>query len=244
MPGRAFGDLRVLRCLIWCGPAFTVILGSGFLLGRYLPPHSPSWSAQEVADRYVDHRNLILVANILLFTGAMLWTGWVAALTAWIRRFERGVPVLSYVSLMLGTIGTVLLCVYPLLWTAAAYRAGDESPDLIRALNDLGWLIFIWGVQPFTLWVMVVFVPLFWQDEGRTLIPRWALYLSIFFATDLMLGTLCVFFKSGPLAWNGILAFWNLSAVYAIWMAGTTVCLLRAVRVMEQRTLAVPSTSE
>ena len=68
-------------------------------------------------------------------------------------------------------------------------------------------------------------------DRGATpLFPRWFGYASLWAALIFTSGTLCVFFDSGPFAWNGLLSWYVPLGVYVIWMPTISVLALKAIR--------------
>lgn len=54
-------------------------------------------------------------------------------------------------------------------------------------------------------------------------------YFNIWAISLLAPGGFIVFFKTGPLAWNGILACWLVLAAYFSWIVVNTILLLRAI---------------
>jgi hypothetical protein len=66
-------------------------------------------------------------------------------------------------------------------------------------------------------------------DRGPVpVFPPWFGTLSVAVGVIFALGGLVVFAKSGPFAWNGLLAFWVPLAVYGGWIFVATALLLRA----------------
>jgi hypothetical protein len=65
------------------------------------------------------------------------------------------------------------------------------------------------------------------------LLPRWVGYLSALSAMSLIPPTFLVFFKTGPLAWNG-LAFYISLVCWPTWLFALSVTLVQAIRRLER----------
>jgi hypothetical protein len=68
----------------------------------------------------------------------------------------------------------------------------------------------------------------------KPLLPRWSAYLNIWTALGVAPGSFVVFVHNGPLAWNGILAWWLLCVSFFVWMVAMTWLMLRASRITER----------
>lgn len=70
--------------------------------------------------------------------------------------------------------------------------------------------------------------------------PRWLGYLNFWCAFLFMPGGLVVFFKDGPFAWNGIIAWWLLLVAFGVWVVSMVVMVLKALAVQEREEAATP----
>jgi hypothetical protein len=61
-------------------------------------------------------------------------------------------------------------------------------------------------------------------------LPRWAGYLNIWTVPLLFPGFAVYVFRSGPLAWNGIFAWWVPVGVFSGWFVVMIALMFRAVR--------------
>ena len=168
---------------------------------------------------------------------AALFAPWMVAITMQMKRIEGERAPLSYLQLALGAI-FVLEFIFPLMiWQAAAFRPTDD-PVVTQRLNDLGWLMFVGVVSTGVLEAVTIGIAILLDRRDDPVFPRWVGYLNLWCALTFVGGGLCVFFKSGPFAWNGLIAWWLLVTGFAIWMIGMTVCLLRFAIPHEERELA------
>jgi hypothetical protein len=110
-------------------------------------------------------------------------------------------------------------------------------------LNDFGWFAFLFSFPPFTAWCVMIAVAILRDHAPNPLFPRWAGYLSIWAAVMLMPAGLMTFFKTGPMAYDGIIAFWIPTFSFLVWMIAMTVSMLRLIKRLERRSvpLAEPS---
>ena len=68
------------------------------------------------------------------------------------------------------------------------------------------------------------------DNHERPVFARWLGYFNIWVAILFLPGGLITFFKSGPFAWNGLLAFWLPLTVFFLWYIVMFFALLKAIR--------------
>jgi hypothetical protein len=212
--------------MAWCGPVLMVLFIVGFgPVAAFLPPPSPQRDAQSIAAFYDENATRIHVGLWLTTIAAALFGPWVVAVTMRLREIEGRLTPLAFLQLALGAI-FVLEFIFPLMiWQAAAFRPG-ETPDITYRLNDLGWLMFVGVVSTGVLEAAVIGLAVLSDRREEPILPRWLGYLNLWCALLFVPGGLCVFTKTGPLAWNGPLAWWVLLVAFAVWVLGTSWCLL------------------
>jgi hypothetical protein len=142
------------------------------------------------------------------------------------KRIEGEQSPLTYVQFGLGTLFVLLFVLAAIFWQTAAFRPLEE-PVLTQRFNDLGWLMFLISVPIITVQGLALSLVVF-QDKDEVLFPRWFGWFNIWAQVIFLPGTVIPFFKTGPLAWNGLLAFWIPAADYTVWMCLLTWLLLRA----------------
>ncbi|MEV3902574.1 hypothetical protein AB0K11_09640 [Mycobacterium sp. NPDC050551] len=223
-------ELRMQRVGAWSGTVMILLYGTCFSgLARLFPPLSPTASADEIAAFFVDHKLWIRfgVAGALLT--AVLALPFLAALVLRIRRAEGGWGMLSVTQVFAATIFVPAL-IFPLMMlAAAAFRPEDRPPEITRALNDLFWLWFIGIVGTIVVQNITLAVASFIDKADPPTFPRWYGYLNLWVATLSLPGCVVVVFNDGPLAWNGVFAFYLPGLVLVIWIVATTVVMLRSI---------------
>jgi hypothetical protein len=72
-------------------------------------------------------------------------------------------------------------------------------------------------------------VVIFQDHRATPIFPRWLGYFSLWAGLLFIPGTTISYFHTGPLAWNGIFAYWLPLGVFAIWIFVVTAYVLRAI---------------
>jgi hypothetical protein len=112
---------------------------------------------------------------------------------------------------------------------AAAYRPEHRSPEVTQALNDVFWMMFVGIVGIGIVQALVLAAAAFLDGTDPPTFPRWFGYLNIWFALLAVPGGAVVLFNDGPLAWNGVFAFWIPLAAFTVWVIAVTVVMLRSI---------------
>jgi hypothetical protein len=226
-------NARAQRLCVWCGPILAVIFFVGFwLIAGFIPPPSPNESAQQVAARFRDNANNIRLGLLLTMYSGTLTVPWVAAISVQLKRMEGHFSPLTYTQLGLGVLLPIEFIVPIYFWETAAFRPG-RSPEIIQTLNDLGWLPFTGLIFTIVAQAVVIGAAVLTDQRTNPVFPRWFGYFSISSALFFVPAGLDVFFRSGPLAWNGLVAWWVLVVAFFLWLAVILVMLFRAIRSQE-----------
>ena len=229
---------RAQMVCAWLGPIFMLILIPAWMGMGFLPPLMPTLSPEEVALHYEQHRTGIRLGATLFMQFCMFGIAWSAAIAAQMRRIEDGPsPVLTYLQLVCGTIAYVLFVFSAFAWTAAAYRP-DLDPQVLYVLNDYGWLALIMPVMSATMQAIAIGVVILSDKRPDPIFPRWAAYFNFWAGLLFLPGAMATFFKAGPFAWNGLLAFWIPLNVFGLWIIGMAILVTRAARRQEREAQA------
>jgi hypothetical protein len=226
-------NARSQRLCAWCGPVLAVVFFVGFwVIARFIPPPSPAESAVRVAARFREHANSIRLGLLLTMCAGVLTVPWIAAISVQLKRIEGHFSPLTYAQLGLGAALPFEFIVPIYFWEAAAFRSG-RSPDIIQTLNDLGWLPFTGLIFTIVVQAVVIGVAVLADKGEKPVFPRWSGYFGFLSALLFCPAGLDVFFKNGPLAWNGLLAWWLLVVAFFSWLVVISVLLLAAIRSQE-----------
>lgn len=222
-------NARTQMLCAWCGPAAMVIWVIGFgAMAGFIPPPSPSDSAAEVQAIYQEDTDLIRAGLFVTMMGAALLGPFVVALFLQMRRIEGQVAPLAYTQLGLGMLVVLLFVIPCMLLEAAAFRP-DRDPEVTQALHDAGWLPFVGAFMPTFFELIAVAICIF-QDREEKVFPRWLGYLNLWVAIGFFPTALIYFFKTGPFAWNGLLAFWLALFIFCGWFILMFLYMRRAIK--------------
>jgi hypothetical protein len=223
---------RVQLGCLWCLPVALVMVFGGVALAGFLPPPSPSTSANEIQRLFLDNAIRIRVGIILAMIGVTLSGPFVAAISVQMKRVEGPESPLAYTQLLAGLIANMLGVIPFMFLVIAAFRA-DRSAELVLLLNDASWLMNLGVIYPTFLEVAAVAVCAF-LDKEEMVFPRWYAWLSVWVPFVFTAELLVFFFKSGPFAFNGAICFWTELGVLCLWLLVTLFVLRKAILSREQ----------
>jgi hypothetical protein len=224
-----------------CGFAFEILFTIFWAwFGHNLPPSSPNLSAQELATYFARHHNAILFGNSMAALVGVLWIPWTAQLTVVMWRIEGSSPVLTIVQLIGGILTAWVVMFCPAVWAAAAFRL-EVDPNLVRTLNDAGFMLFNITYAVTSVQAIAAGLVGLSDKSARPVFPRWVSGWAIFTGISFVPLTAMPFFKTGPLAWNGLICFWALFGTYFFWTASMGICMAKdaARRLREESELDV-----
>jgi hypothetical protein len=212
------------------------LIGFWFVAGL-VPPPTPHDSARKIADLYQHNTNQIRLGLLITLIAAALCLPFVSLITVQMKRIEGRFSVLSYTQLVAGAT-TCLLITFPvMIMTAAAFRPG-RNPELTQLLNDVAWLPFVMVFPPAVLQSVSIAVAVLGDKAAKPVFPRWVAYYNLWTAFLFLPAGLLTFFKHGPFAWNGLLAFWMALTVFGAWFGVMFYVLRQAINNQFEEELA------
>ncbi len=200
-------NARTERLFTWSGLGCLVLMGVGLLfLARCVPPPAPSASAAEIAAFYrADPVRVRLGLQVAMF-GCALIIPFVVALFVRMRRIEGGSSPWAYLQLATGVADMFVFILPLMVLQAGLFRVDEIDPPLLRTLNDLAWILF---VSPASMIVLqMIAVAAVALSSATPELPRSVGYYNLWAALVSSCGVTVPFFLSGPLAWNGLFAYW------------------------------------
>jgi hypothetical protein len=223
-------NLGVQRLCAWAGLGFTTLFAIGFWpVAGFMPPPSPSLTAEQLGALFVEHGTRIRIGLQLCMIAAALFFPFTAAMSIQIKRIEGNYSPLAYTQLAAGT-GSTLVFLFPLMnLQAAAFRI-DRAPQTIQAISDMAWIPFVGLLCVPMMQNICLALAIFTDNSPRPTFPRWAGYFNIWVGVSYIPAVLLVFVHSGPVAWNGVLSWYLGAAAFFSWIVVMAVLLLRAVR--------------
>lgn len=208
---------------------FVPLLLGGLITAGFLQPPSPLMDANAVAKMFDENRTSIRVGIWITTAGAPFLAFFVAALSQLIRQISGANAPLASAQAIVGSC-LILEFIFPqMVWQAAAYRV-ERLPELVQMLNDVAWLCYVGVVCTAIAQMLILAAVILMDRRPQPLVPRWCAYLCAWCAVGVSSGSFCVFVKSGPLAWSGVIAWWLLVVSFFIWMATMAMQMLRVSR--------------
>jgi len=197
-----------------CGMLNDVFILGGLLCAHYLPPLPPTYTVEQVHEHYVKHERGVQFCETLFVLTGITYPFFTAGITNQIRRIPGISETLVTAWVIASATVGVLLLIPGLFICQVAYRL-DRSPEVTSMLNDIIWLYVVVPFSPLLVqgWTMALAI---YQDYAadsnpsptRHLWPRWLGWFSFGLPFVYFPACACHFVYTGPLAWNGILAFW------------------------------------
>jgi hypothetical protein len=217
----------------WSGTLCLIIMIIGFVVfAGFVPTRSPSQSVAETAQFIIENRTRIRWGMILcMFSSSLLMT-YTVSMAIHMRRIEGRFPALAMIQFGLGAIFVLEFIYLIFFWQTATFRP-ERPPELIQLLNDMAWIPFVGLSSTLVLQVACFGIAVLLDTRERPIFPRWLGYYNLWVALMFTPGTFNVFFHNGPLAWNGIVAWYLPIGVFATWLIINPIYLSKAVDSME-----------
>ena len=226
-------DPVLMRLFIWTGLILVLmtVIGFGWLM-HMVPPPSPANTKEHTQHFVAEHQTSILIGAALVTFFWSFWVTWAAPILLYVRRMER-VPLLTFAALTNVGGGAAVITTIAVAWTVMAFRA--ENPLIVQAFNDLGFFLFLYTWPPFGILMVIIAIAILRDVNPRPCFPRWVAYYNLYAALAMAPASFMGLFKTGPLAYNGILAFWLVAVDFFVWMVVMSVVMMGVIRRDEER---------
>ena len=212
----------------WSGFVAMAVFFAGLLTMGFFPPLSPNLTPEQVALIYQTHSFEIRLGGLMIVISAMFAGPFDAAVFLQLRRMEGNRPIGAYGQLASGIANILFLILPGVLFVIAAFRP-DRPIDVTYALNDIAWLI---TMLPWTVGAMqslCIGLAVLVHGTATSVYPRWVGYFNIWIAIGFATASSIPFFKTGPFAWNGLIAFWIPAVAFGLWQGGMCLMTLKAI---------------
>jgi hypothetical protein len=215
--------------ILWSFVVFAIIyaLALGILL-RMIPPPAATQTAEEIKDWYLARQTEVkLGAMIASWTSAFMVPFWAVVAMQMLRQ-ERGRPIWTSLTLVSGALVSIFLVLPPIFFGTAAFTP-TRAPEVTAIMHELGVLTLVTTDQYFVFAFVAVVVLCFLPRQAEhSPFPRWFGYFTIWFTFVAEAGAIAYNLRTGPFAWNGLLAFWIPFGVFGPWLAIFVFLLIRA----------------
>jgi hypothetical protein len=205
------------------------LLFVALLVAGWFPLPAAHHTSAYIGSYYRDHHDGIRLASVLLTAGAALLAPLAALLAVHLRRIEGEFSPLAYLELGMGSASTLAVSITSLFWWTAALLPARDAV-VTQSWNDAGWLCFTAVIFIFNVQLLAIALAIFTDKRERPLFPRWLGYLTVWTTVTLLPSLLCLWFKSGPFAWNGVASLYLAFVTIGVWFVALIVNLLRVIR--------------
>ena len=216
----------------WCGPLFVIgYIICWAILGHNVPPPNMMGlsSAQLVAEYYGKYPTEIAIGMVGCATVGMLYTPWSLLLATMLKEDDGSLGVLSLTEAAGGILTGWLLAFCPAMWATCALLANSVSPDLVKMLHVMTWIIYdcTYMLTTIQLAALGAYVVL---NKKQTVFPAWTGWCAIAIGITFVPLVLMPFVTEGPFAVGGM---WNFFFIFGIWLFAFQVpvgyCMLKEV---------------
>ncbi|MGH3676113.1 MAG: hypothetical protein ACRDU5_10320 [Mycobacterium sp.] len=212
-------DLRSQRISLWITPFFGAVLLLAFVaFPGFFPPMSPEMTADQVAAFYQQNTTMIRFSMITFNLCAIMLIPFFMVIVVQIKRMATPSHVLAYSYLAAAATGATLFAIADIFWLIAAFRPARD-PQLILLLNDLAWLVFVAPVGMIVVMNLCLALAIYLDARPQPIFPRWVAPFNLVTAAAMTPAVCAVVFKTGPLAWNGVISFWLRLGAFALYIA-------------------------
>jgi hypothetical protein len=175
----------------------------------------------------------------MLISG-MFYAVFTGLISAQMRRIPGIHPTVIYSQLAAGAFGCLTYLVPAMLFAATAFRP-ERAPEMTQLMNDLSWIMLVMPWPPFMAQNFSFAFAILCDRRPKPLFPRYVAYVNIWAPVVFSPALALPFFKTGPLAWNGIFVIWIPAFVFIAQFIVNTTALLRAVKDEEQALATTPA---
>lgn len=219
---------------LWTAPVFGAVLLIAFVaFPGFLPPMSPELSADEVADFYSDNTSLIRFSMITYNLCAIMLVPFFAVIVVQMKRMTTQSHALAYCYLTAVVSGATIFALADIFYLVAAFRP-ERSPELLLLLNDLAWITLVAPVGMLVaqnlLLALAVYLDTGTGGSPNPVFPRWVAHFALATGLAMAPAAAAAVFRTGPLAWDGVISFWLRGAAFVAFVAVMFFVLRSALR--------------
>ncbi|WP_020109867.1 hypothetical protein [Nocardia sp. 348MFTsu5.1] len=222
-------NIRTQLVALWTGLVFAVVMLIAFVaFPGFWPPMSPMMPAEEVAAFYSDNTAWIRFSMVTYNLCGVMLLPFYIVIVVQMKRMATQSHVFAYCYLTAAVSGATIFALSNIFFLVAAFRP-DRNPELVLLLNDLAWITFVAPIGMIFAQFLLLAVAVYFDNGPNPVFPRWVGHYSLVSAIAMLPAAGAAVFKSGPMAWDGLLAFWVRNGVVAAFVVVMFVVLRAAI---------------
>ncbi|MGV0849054.1 hypothetical protein [Mycolicibacterium phlei] len=223
------GNIKAQWVSLWTGPAVGAVLLVALLaFPGFWPPMSPQLPAEQVAAFYAENTAWIRFSQVTFNLCGIMILPFFMVIVVQMKRMKTQSHVFAYCYLTAVVSGATIFALSNIFFLVAAFRP-DRSPELVMLLNDLAWIVFIAPVGMVLTQFVLLALAVYFDDGPDPVFPRWVGHYSLATGIAMIPAVGAAVFRTGPLAWDGLLAFWLRNGAFAAFVVVMFFVLRRAV---------------
>lgn len=214
-------------------PAAALFLLAYLLFPPFSPPLSPTMTPEEVAAFFANNVTGIIGVAVMVNLIACALVPLFAVTAVQISRIGTSSNVFAYAYMLCVGVGLTAFILADYCWAMAAFRP-ERDPQLISLLNDMAWFFFIAPVGTIIVGNFCLAISIYLDARPDPIFPRWVAHFNIVTAVLMIPSAFSFLNKTGPLAWDGVLAFDLRLGVFACYVVVMFVVLVGVVNRQNQ----------
>jgi hypothetical protein len=222
-------DKGVQRFALYCGLAFPIVFFLGMIVAGLFPLPAPNMSPDDVRHFWGDDPDRVRIGCFLMVASAALQAPLAGLIGVHMRRIEGKHSVLAYTEMLLGAVAVLAVLIPVMFMVNLAFRPEGHDVATLQFFHDQAWLIFVGMWSAATMQNICIGIAALRDKRETPILPRWYGYFNIWVGTLFIPGGMIYFFKDGPFAWNGLLAFWVPATVFGTWFIVTFVVFKKVI---------------
>jgi hypothetical protein len=165
----------------------------------------------------MDNAMGIRLGAVFALLGSTLILPLFAAVSAAILRMSTRSFTLAFTQLACGVIALALPLIVLILYATLVFRP-ERAVEDVYLLHDFAWLMLVAVAPPPSLQALTIGWAILSDRSEPAVFPRWVGFFCLWVGILFIPGMFAIFFKTGPFAWDGILAFWLPFALFFGWL--------------------------
>jgi hypothetical protein len=224
------------RLGLWCNWIFVALTAVGWLgiAHFYLPARADlSIDATKVWFSETHHWGVIIGCTLFYIAAGILTPGSIT-FGIMLAKIEGRWPLWSLTTAVCGVFISLIIFFNACAWIVSAYRK-ESGADVSQAFSDWAWFAFLLGWIYLAIEMFATAAVELMDHRPEPMVPRWLSWLTIAGAVTVFFAAGPAFFKSGPFAYHGLLAFYLPVVIWGAYITLTTWYMLKELKRTPER---------
>ena len=228
-----------LKIGLWCNWIFVALTAIGWLgIAHFWAPARADLGLDATKVWFTEtHQWGTIIGCSLFYIAAGILTPGSIAMGMMLAKVEGRWPLWSITMAMCGVFISLIVFFNACAWIVSAYR-DDSDASVIQAFSDWAWFAFLLGWIYLAIEMFATAVVELMDHRPEPMVPRWLTWLTIAGGATLIFAAGPAFFKSGPFAYHGLLAFYLPVVIWGAYITLTTWYMLRELKSARDEALA------